>query len=289
MTVLEVIQRSTDFLACRGVESARLQIELLLAHVLRVPRLRLYLDFERPLSAAELDTLRALVKRRAAREPLQHILGTVSFCGLDLQVDRRVLVPRPETELLAERGWQFLRSLPVGPAAPPRALDFGTGSGCLAIALAVNCPAARLVAVDIAPEALQVARENAVRHGVADRIEFVAGDGFAALAPETAFDLIVANPPYLPTAEIEHLPPEVREFDPRLALDGGPDGLRCLRRLAREAGSLLRGSGRLMTEFGDDQAEAVAALFRQAHWIVEAIEPDLTGRARFLIARPAAA
>lgn len=289
MTVLEVIQRSTDFLACRGVESARLHTELLLAHVLRVPRLRLYLDFERTLSAAELDTLRTLVKRRAAREPLQHILGTASFCGLELRVDRRVLVPRPETELLAERGWQFLRSVASDPAAPPRALDFGTGSGCLAIALTVNCPAARLVAVDTSPEALDVARENAARLGVADRIEFVASDGFGALAPSTVFDLIVANPPYIPTAEIEHLSPEVRDFDPRAALDGGPDGLRCLRRLAREAGGFLRASGRLMTEFGDGQADAVAALFREANWTVEAVEPDLTGRARFLIARPAAA
>jgi release factor glutamine methyltransferase len=289
VTVLEVIQRSTDFLACRGVESARLQTELLLAHVLGVPRLRLYLDFERPLSAAQLDTLRALVKRRAAREPLQHILGTASFCGLELKVDRRVLVPRPETELLAERAWQFLGLIASDPAGSPRALDFGTGSGCLAIALALHCPSAHLVAVDTSEEALDVARENAARHGVADRIEFVAADGFAALGPGRAFDLIVANPPYLPTAEIEHLAPEVRDFDPRVALDGGPDGLRCLRQLAREASRFLRASGRLMVEFGDGQAEAVATLFGEAHWTVEATEPDLTGRARFLIARPAAA
>jgi release factor glutamine methyltransferase len=141
VTVLEAIQRSVDFLAKKGVDSPRLQSELLLAHALGVPRMKLYLDFERALTTAEQDQLRELIRRRGLREPLQHIVGSTSFCGLEIAVNRHVLVPRPETELLAEGGWQFLNSRPASPA--PSALDFGTGSGCLSIALAGKCPAAR--------------------------------------------------------------------------------------------------------------------------------------------------
>ena len=193
MTVLEVIQRSTEFLAKRDVESPRLQAELLLAHVLALPRMKLYLNFERALSPAETDSMRDLVKRRGTREPLQHILGSVSFCGLEMAVNRSVLIPRPETELLAEAGWEFL----AGAGEAASALDLGTGSGCLAIALAVKCPAARVVATDISPEALAVARANAVRHSVAERIDFREGDGFAAVPAGARFDLIVSNPPYI--------------------------------------------------------------------------------------------
>src|ERR1051325_7530406 len=158
MTVLEVIQRSTEFLAKKGVDSPRLQTELLLAHLLKLPRMQLYLNFERALSPVELDSLRDLVKRRGAREPLQHLVGSTSFCGLEIAVNRDVLIPRPETEQLAERAWRFLGGL--RPEACT-ALDFGTGSGCVAIALAVKCPPARVIAVDLSEAALKVARQNA--------------------------------------------------------------------------------------------------------------------------------
>jgi release factor glutamine methyltransferase len=284
VTVLEVIQRSAEFLARKGVESPRLQVELLLARVLAMPRLKLYLDFNRPLTAAELDSARALVKRRADREPLQHILGSTSFCGLELAVNRHVLVPRPETEVLAERGWNFLTGFG---ARPVTALDVGTGSGCLAIALAVKCPRARVHAVDNAEAALAVARQNALRHQVADRIEFHAGDGFAALPDALRCDLIVSNPPYIPSAEIATLQPEVRDFDPRAALDGGADGLDFFRRLAAQAPPFLAPGGKLMVEFGDGQAEAVRGIFAAQKWIVEAVEPDYSGRPRILTARGA--
>jgi release factor glutamine methyltransferase len=174
MTVLQAIRHGVDFLAKKGVESPRLHAELLLAHVLQVPRMKLYLDFERVLTEEQQAALRELLMRRGRREPLQHILGSACFCGLDLAVNRDVLIPRPETELLAESGWQFLQRAAERPDSnPPRALDFGTGSGCLAIALAVHCPAARMVAIDISPAALALARQNAARHAVDSRIEFL--------------------------------------------------------------------------------------------------------------------
>lgn len=287
MTVLEVIQRSAEFLAKRGVESPRLQIELLLAHILRMPRLKLYLSFDRILSDTELDALRELVKRRANREPLQHLVGSTSFCGLEMRVSPHVLIPRPETELLAERAWKYLLGVPLESCATgtPSALDFGTGSGCLATSIAVNCPAARVAALDISPDALALARENAEANGVDNRIEFHCGDGLEALPPNARFDLIVANPPYIPSGEIETLQPEVRDHDPRLALDGGPDGLAFFRRLARGAGACLPDGGTLMVEFGDGQAPTLVGLFHASGWRVESVEPDYSQRPRILIAR----
>jgi release factor glutamine methyltransferase len=285
VTVLEGIQKSAEFLARKGVESPRLQAELLLADILKLPRMKLYLNFDRALEPAQIEQLREWVQRRGRREPLQHILGSVSFCGLELAVNRHVLVPRPETELLAERGWNLLNQLPTSESHPVTALDFGTGSGCIAIALAAKCPAARLHALDISAEALAIARQNAERNAVADRIQFVHGDGFGALPKEIRFDLVISNPPYIPTAEIETLEPEVRDYDPRRALDGGPDGLDCFRRLAAEARPFLKSDGRILFEFGDGQAEAIKKIFETQNWIVEAIEEDYTQRPRILRAR----
>ena len=299
VTVLEVIQKSAAFLAQRGVDAPRLQTELLLAHVLQLPRMKLYLNFERTLTDAELATLRELVKRRGQREPLQHLTGSTSFCGLEMAVSRQVLVPRPETELLAEAGWEFLGKHSTSniqhptskeqragsETGAPAALDFGTGSGCIAIALAVKCPAARVVAVDVAAEALAVARHNAGAAGVSERIEFLHGDGFAALPADARFDLIVSNPPYIPSAEIASLQPEVRDFDPRGALDGGADGLDFYRRLAAQAGAFLKPGGRIMLEFGDGQAEEIKKILAAQMWIVEAVKADYTQRARIIIAK----
>ena len=281
--MIEVIQRSVDYLAKRGVENPRLQVELLLAHLLAVPRMRLYLDFDRALTPDQLDGLRELVKRRGNREPLQHIAGSTSFCGLDLKVTRDVLVPRPETELLAEFAWEYLNSLPAAPN-PPSALDFGTGSGCLAVAVAVKCPAAQVVAIDVSKEALAIARENATRHKVESRIRIREGDGFGALPGGMKFDLLVSNPPYIPSGELASLEPEVRDHDPRLALDGGADGLNFYRLLAREAGDWLKTSGRLMVEFGDGQAAELQRVFGGQNWIVEGVREDYNRKPRILVA-----
>ena len=280
MTVLEVIQRSAEFLGRKGVESPRLQVELLLAHLLQLPRLQLYLNFERPLTESELDAVRELVRRRGQREPLQHLTGVAPFCDLELCVTAATLVPRPETEVLAEHAWTWLGRRGL---ATPRILDFGTGTGCLAICLARQCPNARITAIDVSPAALRIARQNAERHQVSDRIEFVEVDGLKAEFPAGAFDLLVANPPYLESGSIATLEPEVRDHDPRLALDGGPDGLDFMRRLAMAHDWLTEG-GRILVEFGDGQGEAIRALFGGGAWVDADVLPDLSGRARIFVA-----
>lgn len=282
MTVLEGIQKSTEFLTKKEIESPRLQAELLLAHVLKLPRMKLYLNFERALTDTETVAYRELVKRRSQHEPLQHITGSTSFCGLEIAVNRHVLVPRPETEILAEVGWSFLSTINYQLST---ALDFGTGSGCIAIALAAKCPAARITALDISPEALDIAKQNAARNNVSEKIEFLPGDGFAALPKETLFDLIISNPPYIPTAEIATLQPEVRDFDPRGALDGGEDGLNFYRHFAIESRKFLKPEGKIMLEFGDGQGEFIRKIFEEQKWIVEAIREDYTQRQRILIAK----
>jgi release factor glutamine methyltransferase len=279
---LEGIQKSAEFLAKKGVEPPRLQAELLLAHILKLPRMKLYLNFERALAPAEVDGLRELVKRRGQREPLQHITGSTSFCGLEIAVNRNVLVPRPETELLAEAGWNFLSTInsPLSTA-----LDFGTGSGCLAIALAAKCPNAKVFTLDVSADALILARQNAVSNKVGDRIEFLQSDRFAALPEAIRFDLIISNPPYIPSTEIESLEPEVRDHDPRGALDGGADGLDFYRLLAAQAQQFLKPNGKIMLEFGDGQADAIKKIFENQNWVVEAIQPDYNQRQRIFIAR----
>jgi release factor glutamine methyltransferase len=302
VTVLEAIQKSTEFLGKKNVESPRLQTELLLAHLLKMPRMKLYLNFERVLTPAETDALREFIKRRSQREPLQHITGSTSFCGYEIAVNRHVLVPRPETELLAELGWQFLSTINSGPST---ALDFCTGSGCIAIALAAKCPDSKIVATDISREALALAKENVQRNNVAERIEFLQGDGFAAFdgaaergrparesgSPNTragrpcSFDLIVSNPPYIPSAEIATLQPEVRDFDPHGALDGGTDGLDFYRLITSQAKAFLKPNGKVMVEFGDGQADAIGKIFETEKWIVEAVQEDYSQRSRIIIAR----
>jgi release factor glutamine methyltransferase len=312
MTVLEGIQKSTEFLTKKEIESPRLQAELLLAHVLKLPRMKLYLNFERALTETETTTYRDLVKRRSQHEPLQHITGSTSFCGLEIAVNRHVLVPRPETEILAELGWKFLcdgrADLPVSQREPSgdakTALDFGTGSGCIAVALAAKCPNAKIFAVDISTEALDVAKQNATKNNALNRIEFLQGDAFQALVGRVAprapssesperpalsetpypFDLIISNPPYIPTAEIATLDAEVRDFDPRGALDGGPDGLDFYRHFATTARPFLKPGGKIMLEFGDGQGDSIRRIFEEQKWIVEAIREDYNHRQRILIA-----
>jgi release factor glutamine methyltransferase len=281
--LIEVIQRSTAYLQERGIESPRLQVELLLAQLLGVQRLGLYLEFEKVLSTPELDHLREAIRRRGRREPLQHILGTVVFCGFEMEVAPCALIPRPETELLAERAWSFLAER----GAPATMLDWGTGTGCLAIAVAGKVSTAQVVGLDISSEAVSLAQRNAARHGFGDRIRFVLSDGCAALAPTERFDLIVSNPPYIPTSAIETLEPEVRDHDPRLALDGGSDGLDFYRRLATELSDRLQPEGGLLLEFGDHQGPAVSEILAASGWDVVERHADLSGRDRFLFARRA--
>jgi len=283
VTVLETIQRSAEFLQRKQVESPRLQAELLLAHILKMPRLKLYLNFDRALQSTEEQAMRELVQRRGKREPLQHLVGSVNFCGYELEVNRDVLIARSETELLAELGWIYLNALPNGDL---NALDLGTGSGCLPITIAAKCARVSFDTVDVSAAALVVARRNAERHQVANRVKFHEGDLFQPLSAGTRYHLIVSNPPYIEAAEIETLEPEVRDFDPRLALDGGADGLEFYRRLATEAAAWLVLGGRLMAEFGEGQGAAIRGILEAENWTIHALEKDLSGRERFVIASP---
>lgn len=251
-TILRVLEWTREFLAGKGVENARLEAEWMLCAVCGLDRVGLYLNYDRPLNAEELAGYRGMIARRGRREPLQHILGSQEFMGLEFEVAPEVLIPRHDTEVLVT---EALRRAPGAGSI----LDIGTGSGCIAVALASSLPRAAVCAVDISPEALAVARRNADRHAVA--VEFCQGSLFDGVAGRR-FDLIVSNPPYIPTADIEGLEPEVRDHDPRLALDGGPDGLAIYRHMVPAARSHLTPGGWLMVEVGIGQADAVQEMFR---------------------------
>ena len=271
-TVLEVIQATTPYLQKNGVESPRLNIEHLLAHVLGKKRMDLYMEFDRPLGDAELEPLRALVKRRAAGEPLQHLLGTVEFLGRIFLSDKRALIPRPETEQLCEL---LLKEL-----TPARLLDVGTGSGIIALSLAAAWPEAQVEAVDVSDDALALARENAARHGLAERVAFSKGDLLEGVAGE--FQLVVANLPYIAAAEIAGLAREV-QHDPMIALTDGADGFSLLQRLIASAPKYLRGL--LALEIGHDQSARVCE--RLAAHNFQDIRPlaDYQGQQRFVFAK----
>jgi len=253
---------SRDF-AEHGVQSPRLDAELLLGHALGCDRVKLYMDMPRPLDATELAAVRALVVRRRKREPVAYIVGRREFYLRSFEVTRDVLVPRPETEILVDRALEVL------PAEAERALDLCTGSGVIAITLAGERPSLRVDATDLSEAALAVARGNAERLGVADRLVFLRGDLFAPLPADARYDLIVANPPYVASGELPELAPEVREHEPSLALIAGEEGLDVLRRLCAGVAQWLRPAGYALFELGVGQAAAVCDLLAR--------EPALTG------------
>jgi release factor glutamine methyltransferase len=278
LTVLEIIRKTTDFFAGKEVESPRLQAELIVGHVLGLKRMQLYLQFERPLAEAELEQLRPLVRRRGQREPLQYVLGETEFHGLRLKVDRRALIPRPETELLV------VSALASCVNPPAQVLDLGTGSGAIALAVAKENPVARVTAIDASDEALGLARENAISTGLAERVSFLKSNWFAALASDARFDLIVSNPPYLSAEETAATTPEVQAFEPRQALTSGDGGLADLRAIISEAPKFLAQGGLLALETGITQHAHLSALAREAGFSRVESRPDLTGRDRFVLA-----
>ncbi len=285
LSLLEIITKTTEFFAARGVEPARLNAEQVVGHALGLKRMQLYLQFERLLTEPELDKIRPLVKRRAQREPLQHIVGTVEWGGLTLKVDRRALIPRPETEELLEL---VLARVPGGAEGVLRVLDLGTGTGALALALARAWPAARVVAVDASEEALALARENAAALGLGDRVEFLRSDWYAALPVDAVFDLIVSNPPYLTDEEVAAAEPEVRLHDPRAALVAPDEGRADLRAIIAGAARRLAPGGLLALETGVAQHPALLAAVAAAGLSQGESRADLRGRDRFVLARAAA-
>jgi release factor glutamine methyltransferase len=279
-TVLDVVRWTTARFVERGLGTPRLDAELLAAHVLSLPRVQLYVQFERVLSPEELGALRELIKRRQTGESIAYLTGRKEFWKFEFAVDARVLVPRPDTETLVEEAVAWLA--PAVEGAAPHIADVGTGSGALAITLAKLRADAAVFASDVSAGALEVARANAERLGAT--VTFVEGDLAAPLAAHAPFALIVANLPYIPTGDLPSLPADVRS-EPALALDGGADGLDLVRRLVADASALLAPAGALALEIGAGQADATRALLTAAGFTDVQTRKDLAGVERVVSGR----
>ncbi len=284
-TVLSLLEWSTAYLSERGFESPRLNCELLLCHILGLERLELYLNFDRPLSREETTKYKALFRRRLRHEPVQYILGTTEFMGARLRVDPRVLIPRPDTEVLVE---QAVTCLTASGAGAPYILDIGTGSGAIAIGLARLVGGCTILAIDASRDALELARDNARINGLSSRISFMECDFLrdANGLPSGAFDLVVSNPPYITAAEFGSLPAEVRAFEPAYALCDGADGLMFYREIARQGQRLLRPGGRIIVEIGYGQSGAVQAIFEEQGLRAPEAVKDYAGIERVLKTDP---
>jgi release factor glutamine methyltransferase len=278
VTVLEVLKNTADFLARKGIESPRLNIEHLLADTLGKRRIDLYLEFDRTLSEEELAPLRDKVRRRIEGEPLQYLLGSWDFFGRAFRTDQRALIPRPETEILVEIA---LKAIRAQCDSRKRLLDVGTGSGVLAITFALECRDLQVVGADVSLSALNLARENAERQRVDQRIEWIESDLLDSVPG--SFDFLVANLPYIPTEELPKLAREV-QYDPQLALDGGTDGLAVIRRLIQDAPRVLAKGSFLILEVGFDQADRVADLVAAQKLRDISVESDYQGVRRFVTA-----
>lgn len=252
--ISELLKWTADYFQSNNIESPRVGAELLLSHCLNVPRLNLYLQYDKPLLPEELRRYKLMIKRRIAREPVAYITGYKGFWTLDLAVSKNVLVPRPDTECLVETALEMLR---INPETPLNVLDLGTGSGAIILSLASEMPVNKYFAVDVSVEAIKVAKQNAELNCPERNISFISSSWFDGLVENEMFDLIVSNPPYIPTKDIMELEPEIKEYEPFLALDGDVDGLKCVRHIIEHAGNYLRPGGWLMIETGFDQKEAV--------------------------------
>lgn len=278
-TILEVLEWTKGHFEQRGLSAPRLDAELLLAHVLGLKRVMLYARFDQPLVGDELARMRNLVARRARGEPVAHLLGRREFWSLDLEVSADTLVPRPDSETLVEL------ALELAPAAKV-VVDVGTGSGALALALAKELPEAQVWALEISPAALEVATRNRDRLGFEGRVHVLQGDLLAALPAQTPpVELMVANLPYIPSGDIAGLMPDVRDFEPRLALDGGPDGLGPIRRLVAAAGPRLAPGAPLLLEAGPEQVPGLPALLEGAGFVQVGFREDPAGHARVAFGR----
>lgn len=273
-TIRSVLQWTQSYFKEKTLDTPRLDAELLIGDALKVDRVRLYMDLDRPLTDAELADIRERVRRRGKHEPVAYITGKRGFWKLDLAVDARVLIPRPDTERLVELAVEVLQGREA-----PRVVDVGTGSGAIALSIAQERPDAAVLAIDVSPDALAAAEANAVTAGLTN-VAFARGD---VLGPAQDFrpDVILSNPPYIPSRECETLMPDVRQFEPRLALDGGADGLVIIRKLVAQAGALLPVGGALLFEIGHDQGEAAAALVQVDGRFAEvAVVKDYGGKDR---------
>ena len=275
-TLLSILKKTTGYFEKFGIENPRLDAELLIAHVLHCKRMQLYLDFEKPMSEAVLDALRPLMKRRANREPLQYILGTESFMDFELKVDRRALIPRPETEELIEHITPREQQL----QGAIRILDLGTGTGAIAIALARAYSQATVIAADISSDTLDLARENIVALGLSDRIQLIQSDWYTNV--KGSFDLIVSNPPYLSEEELKTAAPEVSAHEPVGALVAGPKGMECIEVLIGQSPQYLKPGGAMYLETGAEQSNAIHGIVAALPALTCEILKDLSGKHRFV-------
>jgi release factor glutamine methyltransferase len=280
-TVLNVLQGGADFLQKKGIEDPRLVCEMLLARLLSCKRLELYLKYDEVLSEKKLEAMRRGIKRAAAGEPVQYILGETGFRNAVFKVDRRALIPRPETELLVEH---VLACEALWQGAAPAIVDVGTGSGCIILSLAAERPHGRYLALDASEEALSLARENAATLDLTDTVHFAHADLSDVVDPESV-DAVVANLPYIPSADCEHLDAEIRDHEPRMALDGGPNGLNIIETVVQDAAIVLKNGGMLFLEIGDDQGAEVVSLLKQSGFSETAVKQDLNGRDRVVLGK----
>jgi release factor glutamine methyltransferase len=282
-TIRKVLDWTRGHFDKQAIDAPRLTAELLLAHVLSTTRVKLFMDLDRPLTKEELTTYRGLIQRRLSHEPTQYLVGHKEFYGRRFTVDARVLIPRSETELLVEAGLQVLPK-----ETPARVLDVCTGSGCIAVSIAAERPSASVWASDVSPDALEVAKTNAEALGVSSRVTFFLGSLLDSVPADARFDLVVSNPPYIPTKELPGLDPEVRK-EPRLALDGGDDGLAVIRPLVAAAATRLNPGGWLALEIAEDQGARVKAVLEGAGLTDVRIEKDLARHERLVLGRRAPA
>lgn len=285
-TIKRLLEWTAGFFTRKEIDSPRLSAELLLAHVLKIARIKLYTDYDRPMQEQELATYRELVRRAAEHEPIAYLTGQAHFFDLELDIVAPVLIPRPDTETLVENVLRFVKHTPGFES--PRIADLCTGSGCIALALAKHIPLAHVAAVDLDPKAIALAKQNVQRLGLAERVAVLQGDLFeplSQLVDPGPFHLIVSNPPYIPSAEIARLDRNVRDFESHLALDGGTDGLDYHRRLLAGAADRLVPAGRLYMEIAFDQAEKVLALANAEQSLADPkVLRDYAGKDRVLVA-----
>lgn len=285
-TILEILGATADYLKTKGIDDARLNAELLLAHVLNCRRIDLYANFDKPVKESERDQYKSLLKRRVSREPLQYILGETEFMGLRFSVDRRVLIPRPDTEILVEKAIDVCRQFPEGTESIA-ILDIGTGSGNIAVSLAKFVGNAHVTAIDVSADALEVAKKNGELHNLSPRIEWKIVDVLSDAVFEIgdAFDMVVSNPPYGSGEDLKTLQPEIIEYEPKNAIFDGGDGLKFLRRISEVGNRLLRKGGYLLFEVGFDQSVKIREIMMRFGYEEIEVFKDLAGIDRVIKGR----
>jgi len=284
-TIAKILQWTTGYFQEKSIESARLDAELLLSHVLESDRLHLYIDFDRPLNKSELVRFKELVVRRSKREPVAYMIGQKEFYSLPFYVDQHVLIPRPETEILVEWAIKLMKTSDSS-NEPLNILDVGTGAGSIIVALGHSLRDSLLIGTDLSNSALQITRRNCGTHGISDRVQLICCDLLAPMRNSHRFDLIVSNPPYIPSAMIENLQPEIALYEPKSALDGGVDGLDYYRRMIESSPKLLKKNGLLLMEIGADQRDVVLDLLDEKQCFHDLdVKNDFAGLPRVVKAR----